>query len=49
MIKNIEKIKTIVLWFLFISSIALVIIRYNLISFEQISGESRFYNDGAFE
>ena len=39
MIKNIEKIKTIVLWFLFISSIALVIIRYNLISFEQISGE----------
>lgn len=49
MIKNIEKIKTIVLWFLFISSIALVIIRYNLISFEQISGESRFYNDAAFE
>lgn len=49
MIKNIEKIKTIVLWFLFISSIALVIIRYNLISFEQISGESRFYNDSVFE
>ncbi len=49
MIKNIEKIKTIVLWFLFISSIALVIIRYNLISFEQISGESRFYNDNVFE
>ena len=49
MIKNIEKIKTIVLWFLFISSMALVIIRYNLISFEQISGESRFYNDSVFE
>ena len=49
MIKNIEKIKTIVLWFLVISSIALVVIRYNLISFDQISGETRFYNDNIYE
>ena len=49
MIKNIEKIKTIVLWFLVISSIALVVIRYNLISFDHISGETRFYNDSIYE